>query len=332
MNNFIQVTALKNNHSGLDFFAFFLESKILLDISYVSKDERDKGVQRPLSEKRCRDVAKFIDSEGSIFANNIILNLPKETNFIPSDTNGIEGVIKIPKISKSVWVIDGQHRLFGFQHSNKQLKLLCSGFIDLDIERQAKIFITINQEQKGINPSVLYDLLPIVKGANFEKERSQSLVKQLNEDPESPWFNEVKMLGVGKGLVSQAAFARNLEILITPNGGVLSPYIENIQYKILINYFTAFKSLFTKEWGNSKYVLTKAIGLSAMCGIFHKVHILCENDFRIENMLTQINNLKGFDFSSSTRGKSTNKVAIQQFILEILKELPDVSKSVDIKV
>jgi DGQHR domain-containing protein len=332
MTDFIEARAWKNNHSGVDFFAFFLESKTLLKIAYVSEDERDKGVQRPLSERRCKDVAKFIDSHEGIFANNLILNFPKEAEFISSENNASEGVIRIPDVSKSVWVIDGQHRLFGFQHSNKQLKLLCSGFINLNIERQAQIFITINQEQKGINPSVLYDLLPIIKDADFKKMRSQSLVKQLNEDSESPWFNEVKMLGVGKGLVSQAAFARNLETLIDPNGGILSQYPENLQYSILVNYFNAFKSLFFKEWGSSKHVLTKAIGLTAMCGIFPKIHSLCEKDFTVENILSQLSSLRGFDFTSSTRGKSTNKVAIQQFILEILGELPEAPQSTDIRV
>jgi DGQHR domain-containing protein len=332
MTSYIEVKAWKNNHSGVDFFVFLLDSESLMRISYVSAEEREKGVQRPLSETRCKNVAKFIDSKEGIFANNLILNLSGQSNFIPSSQGSNEGLLRIPDIEKSVWVIDGQHRLYGFQFSKKKLDLLCSGFINLEIERQAQIFVTINQEQKGINPSVLYDLLPIIKDADFKKMRSQSLVKQLNEDSKSAWFNEVKMLGVGKGLVSQAAFARNIETLIDPNGGILSQYPENLQYRILSNYFNAFKALFQKEWGSSKYVLTKAIGLAAMCGIFPKIHGLCQSDFTVENIIQQLNPLRDFDFSSVTRGKSTNKVAVQQFILEILAELPELPQATEIKV
>lgn len=332
MTNLIETEAQRITQSGVEFFVFILSSDELLKIAYVAADERDKGVQRPLDEKRCKNVAKFIDSDDGIFASNIILNLSKDAKFEPSKKNSDFGTLKIPSQEKSVWIIDGQHRLFGFQYSKKKFKLACSGFINVDITRQAQLFKIINQEQKGINPSVLYDLLPITKDADFKKQRSQSLVKQLNEDPESAWFNEVKMLGIGKGLVSQAAFARNIEGLIDPNGGVLSQYPEHLQYRILVNYFKAFKALFSDEWGSNKYVLTKAIGLTAMCGIFQKVHSLCQSDFTVENIIKIINPLDGFDFSSATQGKSTNKLAQQQLILQIIAQLPEVPSSSEIKV
>lgn len=324
MSKYIDVPAWKVNHSGVDFYAFIMSSEDLLKIAYVSVDEREKGVQRPLSDKRCKDVAKFIDSDEGIFANNIILNLPQDAKFLPSKENKNIGVLKVPSQEKSAWIVDGQHRLFGFQYAQKHLELVCSAFINLSVANQAQLFKTINKEQKGINPSVLYDLLPIIKDADFRKQRSQSLVKQLNEDPESPWFEEIKMLGVGKGLVSQAAFARSLEDLIDPNGGPLTSYSESVQYKILLNYFNAFRALFSEEWGSTKYVLTKAIGLSAMCGIFRKVHSLCQSDFTVENFIRQLSPLEHFDFTSATRGKSTNKLAIQQLILEIQNELPEI--------
>jgi len=324
MLNYIEAPAWKLDHSGIDFYVFTLSSSTLLKIAYVSVEEKEKGVQRPLSEKRCKDVAKFIDSNEGILANNMILNLPKDAKFDSPEPGSKTGNLKIPDIEKSAWVVDGQHRLFGFQYSEKELDLVCSAFIDLSVTNQAQLFKTINKEQKGINPSVLYDLLPIIKDADFRKQRSQSLVKQLNEDAESPWFNEIKMLGVGKGLVSQAAFARCIEDLIDPNGGPLASYPENIQYKILLNYFNAFQALFKEEWGNSRYVLTKAIGLSAMCGIFRKVQGLCQSDLTVENFIRQLRPLKNFDFSSSTRGKSTNKLGIQSLILEMQNELPDI--------
>jgi hypothetical protein len=44
--------------------------------------------------------------------------------------------------------------------------------------------------------------------------------------------------------------------------------------------------------GSTKYVLTKAVGLSAMCGIFPKVHSLCSKDFTVEHIIKQIINLQ----------------------------------------
>ncbi|BAZ00134.1 hypothetical protein NIES37_41170 [Tolypothrix tenuis PCC 7101] len=333
MTNYIELPAQEINHPGGNFYVFICNSDILQRIAYVSIEERNsKGVQRPLSERRCKEVAKFINSNDAIIANNIILNLPEETEYIAPTENELIGKIKFPDIEKSVWVVDGQHRLFGFNFTAKKLDLLCSGFINLKLESQAKIFITINNEQKGINPSVIYDLLPLIKDSDFKEKRTHSLVKQMNLDPESPWYNEIKMLGIGKGLVSQAAFARNVEVMIDPNGGVLSPYNENLQYGILVNYFNAFKAVFSEEWGSTKYVLTKAVVLSAMCGIFPKVHSLCGKDFTVENIIKQIIHLKKFDFSSAKLGKSTNKVAIQKITADLNKMLPEISDTSDIKI
>jgi DGQHR domain-containing protein len=331
MSNNIEVDAWKITHSGTDFYVFVLNSSILLKISYASENEKEQGAQRPLDPKRTSKVAQFIDSIDGILPNNVILNLSKESKFESSSKNSNFGKIIIPDVENSCWIVDGQHRIYGFEKSSKKFDLICSGFIGLSVEKQAQIFKTINQEQKGINPSVLYDLLPLTKDADYGKIRSQRLVELLNQDPESPWFNEVKMLGVGKGLVSQAAFARCLEKLIDPKGGVLTPYDEGLQYKILLNHFNAFKAIFNEAWGNNKYVLTKAIGLSLMCGIFPNIHSLCETnsngekDFTVENIIRQINELRDFDFSSSSRGQGTNKVAIQNLILEFQNKLPKIS-------
>lgn len=322
----LRIPAWKITHPGGILYTFIMNSDTLLSIAYVSADERENGVQRPLSEKRIKDVGKFIDSEDGVFANNIILNLPPECVFEEQGDNN-HGYINIPMKEKSAWVVDGQHRLFGFQEARNNYELLCSAFIGLDVKRQAEIFITINTQQKGIPASVIYDLLPIVKDAEFKKTRSQSLVKQFNEDPESPFYNEIKMLGVGKGLVSQATFAKNIEKLINPNGGVLAPYTESVQYKILNNYFGAFKAIFNEEWGSNKYVLTKTVGIAAMCGVFPKVHELCKRNFKKENILTILNNARGFDFSSTSLGKGTNNVAIQNVINDLMSKLPEIDLS-----
>lgn len=332
MSEYIETAAWRIQHSDKEFYCFKLNSEILLEISYVSENERDKGVQRPLSERRCKEVGKYIDSDHGVFANNVILNLPNDIIYEPEENNENQGVLKIPNRPKSTWVVDGQHRLFGFNYADKEFELLCTGFVGLEVEDQAEIFITINTKQKGIPASVIYDLLPVVKDAEFKKKRAHSLVSQFNDDPDSPWYNNIKMLGVGKGLVSQSTFANNLEKLIDPNGGVLASYNEQFQFKILLNYFNAFNSIFNNEWGNRKFVLTKTVGIAAMCGIFPKVHELCNKNFKTENIIIILNNIRDFDFSSEVLGKSTNNVAIQNVINDLLQRLPDVNDVSDIQV
>lgn len=324
---YIMVDAKKVTHPGGNFYSFLLDTDKLLKIAYVSTDEKEKGVQRPLSEKRCKDVAKFIDSKKGVFANNIILNLTRESYYDEENEN-----LYIADIEKSAWVVDGQHRLYGFEYAKETYTLLCSAFIDLDVNREAEIFITINKEQKGISASVIYDLIPLIKNADYLQIRSQSLVSRFNEDIESPWYNEIKMLGIGKGLITQATFAKSIEKLIDPQAGPLSAYNELTQYAILKNYFNAFKAIFSEEWGNRSFILTKTVGFAAMCGVFPKVHNLCNSNFKKDNILRILKSTENFDFSSKTRGASTNKVAINNIILELQDALPSIEKETQILV
>ena len=122
-------------------------------------------------------------------------------------------------------IIDGQHRLYAFSEDEElegDFELPVVLFEDLDISWQAYLFWSINVSPKRINPSMAFDLYPLLRTADwlehvegpktYRETRAQELTEALWGHPESPWRTRIGMLGREKGKVTQAAFVRSLTL------------------------------------------------------------------------------------------------------------------------
>ena len=122
-------------------------------------------------------------------------------------------------------IIDGQHRLWAFEEDEElkgNFELPVVLFEDLDISWQAYLFWSINVSPKRINPSMAYDLYPLLRTADwlehvegpitYRETRAQELTEALWSHPESSWQRRIGMLGRERGKVTQAAFVRSLTL------------------------------------------------------------------------------------------------------------------------
>lgn len=305
------------------FYVFVMKSDLLNKIAYVSSRYKDKieGYQRNLSEKRAEEIQDYIFKLKGVIPNNIILNFNIELNY-----NEKNHTISFDINDNIAWVIDGQHRLYGLALSKKPIDVVVVAFEKLDISDQAKIFKIINSTQKGVNASLIYDLIDLVKDANYIEARAHELVKKLNEDIESPWYTQIKMLGTGPGLISQSAFIGNLKPLLDENRGTtLTIYSEEQQFKILKNYFNAIKATFPDNWGNPKSLLTKTVGFYALMELLPTILHLCltnNSDFTTNAIIKTLQPIKNYDFSSGGVLKGVSgKHGVQRIVTELNKLL-----------
>lgn len=122
-------------------------------------------------------------------------------------------------------VIDGQHRLWAFEDDDSadDFEVPVVAFHGLDLSWQAYLFYTINIKPKRINPSIAFDLYPLLRTEEwlskseghpiYRESRAQELVDILWWYPGSPWYHRINMLGEPgqSGLqVTQAAWVRSL--------------------------------------------------------------------------------------------------------------------------
>ena len=109
-------------------------------------------------------------------------------------------------------IIDGQHRLFAFEETDEidgHFEFPLVLFENIDISWQAYLFWTINVRPRRINPSMAYDLYPLLRTTEwlervegpvtYRETRSQELTEALWSHPESPWQKRIGMLGRERG-------------------------------------------------------------------------------------------------------------------------------------
>lgn len=120
------------------------------------------------------------------------------------DPNIKFGWVKLPSKYRSAWIIDGQHRLYGFSHlSDKYLdqNLFVLAFEKMAVQKEADLFITINHEQKSVPRSLLVSLLADLRMGDSDPSTALSalgsaIVRSMNTDMTSPLARRFAMHGV----------------------------------------------------------------------------------------------------------------------------------------
>lgn len=183
--------------------------------------ETENGIQRVVQRNRLKEIADYISSDDGILPNSIIVSINnkwiedkedgdfEQHGYEVQENNGLyELLIYTDKID--AFIVDGQHRLASFGYAEEGLaenyELPVTIFLDLEIPIQAEIFSIINGKQRPVNKSLLYDLSSFNPNEFDEIKRCHSIVKWLDNNEISPFFNKIKMLGTGIGSISQSAF------------------------------------------------------------------------------------------------------------------------------
>lgn len=269
-----------------------------VDRRHINNDDEVIGVQRPLIPEKVKEIQKYLKTQNATFPNSIIVNVRKEDAKIVS-SNDDKGLAKIELRNEDdiFTIIDGQHRLFGFENYNgKPFELILTIFIGLEEPLQSDVFTIINSEQTKVDPSLSINLALSDKTETPRKKLVQ-IAQSFNIDEESPWYHQIKMLGSqSEGIISLAAFVRPLfnltypeKMLIDIKNRLNQYYPEfpdfkclpvdsqrypfwplyvsqnpSVIYKILLNYFRAFKQVLSDDWMNQESILNKTSGYNAM--------------------------------------------------------------------
>jgi DNA phosphorothioation-associated DGQHR protein 1 len=212
MGNSLELHAIKVSQPYSDFYQVTISSDLLLKVCFKNPakeiSHEISGVQRDSSVPRAIEIAKFIDSDEASFPSSIILS----ANFDDEDRLLDEGLrwrfeqvkgslykLIIPDISvKACSIVDGQHRLLGFEYSKrKKIELTCAIYDALPPSGQASIFSTINFNQRKVDKSLAYQLFGYSLDENTRDLWSPDMLavyfsRKLNNNVKSPFFNRIR--------------------------------------------------------------------------------------------------------------------------------------------
>lgn len=133
----VKLPAVKGKIGGETFYSFVASARRLLPIAFVNHQALNHpdgrpAYQRMISSSRIKSIGKFIEG-GGYFPTNILLNFADGARFERSinkdntDPNITFGWLTLPNRYRSAWIIDGQHRLYGYSHLGEEfLDQTCS--------------------------------------------------------------------------------------------------------------------------------------------------------------------------------------------------------------
>ncbi len=191
-----RIHSRKFSHQGaVEAYTFALDPRVLLEISYVARREirGESFYQRLLKKDKIQAIGRFID-EGNIIPNNIILafgeSASQQVRFtglagvpaVLASHDTTLGVLDFPRDFRTFWIIDGQHRLFGFSKANSQAEVIVTAFRNLPVPEQAKMFVDINKNQTPVRADLVWDLEGELT-PELERGVISRIVKTLGELP-----------------------------------------------------------------------------------------------------------------------------------------------------
>lgn len=205
-----KIPAIQGEMGGHKYYSFSIEPERLLKIGYVlHRNEANNSMmptyQRLIKKKRLMDVQKFING-GGYFPNSLIISIDSGGKGLQFDVSGTKvegalsrlGVLHLPKRYRSAYIIDGQHRLYGYSDSEYASTncIPVVAFVDLDKQEQIKLFMDINENQKAVPKTLRVtlnaDMLWESEDYNERRQALRSKIAQmLGEGDSSPLLGRV---------------------------------------------------------------------------------------------------------------------------------------------
>ena len=200
-----------------EFYVGVMGARDLVDISHADvrrledrEFERYLGFQRELSDRRVKELRRYVREIDASFPTSILLAVQS------SDALASNGELHLRRDDEIATIIDGQHRIAGLQEvveEDRPFESIVTIFVDMHIEDQARVFATINLTQTKVNKSLALDLYEFARTRSPQKT-AHDIAKLLNADSDSPLYHRIKMLGVAtpdrEETISQALLVEGL--------------------------------------------------------------------------------------------------------------------------
>lgn len=240
-----------------------------------------EAYQRPIIRKKIRELVQYYKqcletSSLPAIPGAIILVSEKRLDFKAAGKNPLLGHLQLPAEEGILRALDGQHRLLALyqqaaEGGTKGFLVPAIIFDFLAPNQAVEMFVTINAKHTRLNPSHLISL----QGRRLYPDRRLALchdvIRDLQTSDTSALKGEIKLLGVGRGRVSQAALAdefnrviEKLEASLGPRGN--EKFVDGAK-RFFHNYFNQIAAAFPTAWAGRKYSVKTAAALRAFIAV-----------------------------------------------------------------
>lgn len=312
----MEFNAIEFNQNGTKFYITVLPARVLIDPNFCKVDIWDpeiddnmfdidtliriQGYQRaPIRSHYSKVKEYLLNFEDAILPTAVLLSARYDVEFVRNG-NSNTGKIIISE-DKPLYIIDGQHRIYGIRAAIETGKaenlydfpLPCIILSNIDKVVEIRQFYTVNSTQKRVRTDLAENLL---KNLALKDEREKEVLQkarkvwiiaalnianQLNSDPESPWYKRIRKPNQDPHpnlIVSQHSFITSLAPVIK------TFYDSKTEDEIatwINNFWKALRNLMPEAFDRPReFVIQKTPGIYSLHMVLPSIiiHLLEEGD------------------------------------------------------
>ena len=251
-------------------------SKVNWDLLERRIASNEKAYQRQIIRRKIDELVQYYEQcrqarDLPSIPGAVIISCDEKLTFEPVESGSSVGRLKVPEREGILRAIDGQHRLLALHADidnirGEEFTVPAIIFDRLPEDHVVQMFVTINAKHTRLNPSHLVSLSGRQLYADESLAASHDVVRALNDREDSPLYGEIKLLGVGKGRISQAPLAQELKKLFSSDAfgaGRKGDAFREESKKFFVNYLKQVAQVFNAAWGGRKYSIKSATAMRA---------------------------------------------------------------------
>lgn len=235
-------------------------------------DERARtGYQRRFNPQHSLDFKRYIRRMGSTTP-PLTFNLRPRDDIawrVKHDRSGVSRLLLSSAHGPLLAQVDCQHRLGHLKDLDLQLPFMV--FLGMTEREEMEVFNVINGKAKGLSSSLLdYHQAHLV--ADLGKEKPELLIAlSLNDDPESPWFQQLDLGGQTTSGLKRRASLRTMQKAVRrflTASGALDALTPDDVARMVREFWVAIATLIPAQWQDTRrHFLTKGVGVYALMGL-----------------------------------------------------------------
>jgi DGQHR domain-containing protein len=285
--------------SGRDVYSFAATAETLLhvvDVPHIGRGDAGElvGYQRPEVSSHIAEIRRYLDSDGAVLPNTIVVAFGASVCFEPAGGNTAvgpaePGFLVVPEPPKGErrpgFVVDGQQRLAaiaGSRHAG--FPFFVTAMVAPDVAEQRKQFVLVNRT-KPLPPGMIYELLPEIEGtlpqALQRQQAAAQLAARLNLTPGSILYERVRTPTCPKGVIKDNSLRRTLLNSLS-DGALLeigrehrgSPDAADAMTATVDAFWRGVAATFSEAWDlpPKKSRLTHGVGIVALGYIMDELY------------------------------------------------------------
>ena len=150
-------TALLVTQGKHRFYSLVLPSDVLAATCTVDPRQENPidGFQRLLDKRRAREIAEYIDTGFGTAPCAVILSAQPRAQL---HYDRASQLLRFRKNPNSFLIIDGQHRIYGFNLAKRKVSIPVVVYNKLTRAQECQLFMDINTKQRPVPPELLLDI------------------------------------------------------------------------------------------------------------------------------------------------------------------------------